>query len=350
MTRACLRGSLRRDVCRYAFFLSLFLVAPGIHAQTTSEPTDPRGGSVRIDTSIATSAMTKLVRGLNKHFPNLKIEFVRAGSVEVVKRFVAERQAGLIGPDLIHSADPGGFDYFSQKGWLDTSLAELPLLKDYRDGFFDRSNGWVALRATGIAIMYNTKNVKRDDLPQTWKELANPKWKGRVAISDPNRAGSSFSHLYAMWKIYGADYLKAFAANDVMVAGDGSATREAVATGERDLAPVSEYDAFEFKKDGKPVDIAWPQDGTILLPAPLALAKGSKNADNAKALAAYLLSQEGQQLIVDTTLTWSPRRDVPAPEGKPPLDSIKTISFDWTKVAAEKGAVLNLYFQDFQAN
>jgi iron(III) transport system substrate-binding protein len=341
---------LRRAICRYALTASLLPFASAIHAQTPGEPADPRSGSVRIDVSVSTSAMTKIVKGLNKHFPNLKIDFVRAGSIETVKRFVAERQAGLIGADLIHSADPGGFDYFAQKGWIDKSLTDLPLLKDYRDGFYDKAAGWVALRATGIAIMYNTKNVKKEDVPKTWKELADPKWKGRIAISDPNRAGSSFSHLYAMWKIYGPDYLKAFAANDVMVAGDGSATREAIAAGERDIAPVSEYDAFESKKEGKPVDVAWPADGTVLLPAPLALVAGSKNADNAKALAAYMLSQEGQQLIVDTTLTWSARHDVPAPEGKPPLDSIKTVSFDWTKVAAEKGKVLNLYFQDFQAN
>ena len=93
------------------------------------------------------------------------------------------------------------------------------------------------MRATGIALMYNTKLVKKDDLPKTWKELAEPKWKGRIAISDPNRAGSSFSHLYAMWKMYGADYLESFAKNDVFVAGDGTATRDAVANGERDIGP-----------------------------------------------------------------------------------------------------------------
>lgn len=339
---------LRRAFCGYA--LSLPLLPLARPARAASDPIDPRTGSVRIDVSIATSAMTKLVKDLNQHFPNLKINFVRAGSIETVKRFVAERSAGMIGADLIHSADPGGFDYFSQKGWVDKSLTELPLINDYRDGFYDKNDGWVALRATGIAIMYNTDTVKQNELPKTWKDLLDPKWKGRIAISDPNRAGSSFSHLYAMWKLYGPDYFKALAANNVMVAGDGSATRQAVATGERDIAPVSEYDAFEFKKMGKPVDVVWPQDGTILLPAPLALVAGSKNADNAKALAAYMLSKEGQQLIVDTTLTWSARRDVAAPEGKPPLDAIKTVSFDWTKVAAEKGTVLNLYFQDFQAN
>jgi iron(III) transport system substrate-binding protein len=153
-----------------------------------------------------------------------------------------------------------------------------------------------------------------------------------------------------MWKLYGPDYFKAFAANDVMVAGDGSATREAIASGERDVAPVSEYDAFAFKKDGKPVDVIWPEDGTILLPAPLGLAKGSDNPENGKALAEYLLSQEGQQLIADTTLSWSARRDVKAPEGKPELDAIKTIDFDWSKMGTEKGQLLDLYFKSFQAN
>jgi iron(III) transport system substrate-binding protein len=175
------------------------------------------------------------------------------------------------------------------------------------------------------------------------------KWKGRIAISDPTRAGSSFSHLYAMWKMYGVDYIVKFARNDVFVAGDGSATREAVANGERDIAPVSEYDAFTFAKEGKPVDVAWVDDGTIMLPAPLALVKGSPNNENGLALAQYLLSREGQQLIVDTTLSWSARADVKAPAGKPELDSIKLATFDWTKAAAEKGQVLDLYFRYFQS-
>jgi iron(III) transport system substrate-binding protein len=310
---------------------------------------DPRGGSVRIYVSLATSAMTRLVAAVGKHFPNLKIDFVRAGSVETVKRFVAERQAGRIGADLIHGADPGGFEYFAEKGWLDPRLAALPLSADYRDGFVDRKAGWVAMRATGIALMYNTKLVAKDALPKTWKELIEPKWKGRIAISDPTRAGSSFSHLYAMWKMYGPDYLDKLAKNDVFVAGDGTATREAVANGERDVAPVSEYDAFEFAKEGKPVAVDWVEDGTIMVPAPLAVVKGSPNGDNALALAQYLLSREGQTAITDVILSWSARKDVKAPPGKPELDSIKLATFDWEKAAAEKGQLLDLYFKYFQS-
>ena len=310
---------------------------------------DNRSGTVRIYVSLATSAMTRLVAAMNRHFPNLKIEFVRAGSVETVKRFVAERQAGRIGADLIHGADPGGFEYFAQKDWLDARLAAPALTQNYRAGFFDQKAGWVALRATGIALMYNTKLVAKDALPKTWKELIEPKWKSRVAISDPTRAGSSFSHLYAMWKMYGADYLDKFAKNDVFVAGDGTATRDAVANGERDIAPVSEYDAFEFKKEGKPVDVDWVADGTIMLPAPLGLVKGSANSENALALAQYMLSREGQQSVAQTILSWSARKDVAAPDDKPDLDSIKLATFDWDKAASEKGQVLDLYFKYFQS-
>jgi iron(III) transport system substrate-binding protein len=320
---------------------------PALAQDTTA--VDNRSGTVRIYVSLATSAMTKLVAAMNKHFPNLKIEFVRAGSVETVKRFVAERQAGRIGADLIHGADPGGFEYFAEKGWLDTRLAAPALTQNYRDGFFDQKAGWVALRATGIALMYNTKLVAPAALPKTWKELIEPRWKGRIAISDPTRAGSSFSHLYAMWKMYGTDYLDKFAKNDVFVAGDGTATREAIANGERDVAPVSEYDAFEFKKEGKPVDVDWVADGTIMLPAPLGLVKGSPNSDSALALAQYMLSREGQRSVAATILSWSARKDVAAPADKPDLDSIKLATFDWEKAASEKGQILDLYFKYFQS-
>src|SRR5262249_9972232 len=176
-----------------------------------------------------------------------------------------------------------------------------------------------------------------------------PKWKGRVAISDPTRAGSSFSHLYGMWKMYGPEWLERFAKNDVFVAGDGTATREAVATGERDVAPVSEYDAINFRNDGKPVDVVWPQDGTLMIPAPLGVAKDSPNNANALALAEYLLSREGQQMIALLISTWSGRADVQAPPGKPALDQIKLATFDWEKAATEKGQLLGLYFKYFQA-
>ena len=142
---------------------------------------------------------------------------------------------------------------------------------------------------------------------------------------------------------------RSLANNDVLVAGDGSATREAVASGERDVAPVSEYDAFELKAKGEPVDVTWLQDGTIMVPAPLALVKGSPDNANGMALAKYLLSQEGQELVVKNTLSWSARKDVPAPPGKPDMDSIKTVTFDWTKAATEKSQLLNLYFQDFES-
>jgi iron(III) transport system substrate-binding protein len=326
----------------------LLLAANACQAQDRAA-VDPRSGTVRIYISVATSAAAKLVAALKEHFPNLKVEFVRAGSVETVRRFIAERQAGRIGADLIHGADPGGFEYFAQKGWLDKRLATPTITKDYRDGFFDRNAGWVALRATGIAPMYNTSLVKKANLPITWKEFVDPKWKGRIAISDPTRAGSSFSHLYAMWKMYGAGWIEKFAKNDVFVAGDGTATREAVATGERDIAPVSEYDAFTFRSDGKPVDVTWLEDGTIMVPAPLGLVKDSPNNANALALAEYMLSQEGQRMIADVISTWSARKDVKAPPGKPELDSIKLVTFDWEKAAAEKGQVLDLYFKSFQA-
>jgi len=312
-------------------------------------PVDPRAGTVRIYESISSEATAKLVRAFGRHFPNLKIEFVRAGSVETIKRFIAERLAGRIAVDLIHVADPGGFDYLAAKGWLDPRLTQLPLVAAYRDGFYDPKAGWIALRATGIAPMYNTQLVRKEDIPRTWKELIESKWKGRIALSDPNRAGSSFSHLYAMWKLYGEDYLAKLGRNDVLIAGDGAATRNAVAQGERDLAPVSEYDAFRIKREGAPVDVAWFDDGTVMVPAPLALVKDSPNSENALALAEYMLSREGQQIVSDVIASWSARRDVKAPDSKPELDDIKLAHVDWGKAGEEKAQLTDLYFKYFQA-
>ena len=104
-----------------------------------------------------------------------------------------------------------------------------------------------------------------------------------------------------------------------------------------------------MKDKGQPIDVAWLEDGTIIVPAPVALVRGSTNADNGTALATYLLSQNGQQLIASVVRSWSARKDVKAPAGKPELSDIKLAHVDWKKAAAEKSALLDLYFKYFQS-
>src|ERR1700676_1734218 len=86
-----------RPLLRSAAGLALLAVVAASPSRAQSQdagPVDPRTGSVRIYVSLATSAMTRLVAAMNKHFPNLKIDFVRAGSVERERPFVGERKGG----------------------------------------------------------------------------------------------------------------------------------------------------------------------------------------------------------------------------------------------------------------
>src|SRR3954470_4690467 len=128
------RSTLRPAVA----ILGALILASSWSPALAQAPVDSRAGQTRIYVSLATEAVARLVGELKKPFPNLKIEFVRAGSVETVNRFVAERQAGRIFPDLLHGADPGGFDYFAERGWIDKRLAELPLANDFLPGFVDK--------------------------------------------------------------------------------------------------------------------------------------------------------------------------------------------------------------------
>jgi hypothetical protein len=74
---------LRSRCAGLALAMAAILVTSPVVAQAAGT-IDPRSGTVRIYVSLATSAMTRLVAAVGKHFPNLKIEFVRAGSVETV--------------------------------------------------------------------------------------------------------------------------------------------------------------------------------------------------------------------------------------------------------------------------
>ena len=85
--------------------------------------------------------------------------------------------------------------------------------------------------------MYNTKLVAKDAVPKTWKELIEPEMEGphRHLRSDPRRLVvlASLRHVEDVRR---RTISSKFARNDVFVAGDGTATRDAVADGERDIA------------------------------------------------------------------------------------------------------------------
>ena len=94
------------------------------------------------------------------------------------------------------------------------------------------------------------------------------------------------------------------------------------------MADGNEYNLFQIKEKGGPVEIVYPTEGTPLIVGPKAVFKDAPNPNAARLFQCYCFTPECQQLIVDfggcaRCIRW-PRRS----RGRKPFAQIKTMKED----------------------
>src|SRR3989441_2232352 len=118
-------------------------------------------------------------------------------------------------------------------------------------------NGNYTLRATVNVIAYNTKLVPAAEAPKGWKDLLDPKWRGRMVTAHPGYSGVISTHVLALVQLYGWDYFKQLAQNKLMLVQSAVDPAGVVASGERQVA-VNGGDYYYYyyyysdEKEGEP--------------------------------------------------------------------------------------------------
>ena len=129
-------------------------------------------------------------------------------------------------------------------------------------GFKDKDGYYYGLRATVNVIAYNTKAVSAAEAPKTWKDLLDPKWKGKMVTAHPGYSGVIATHVLALVNLYGWDYFKQLAQNKLMLVQSAVDPSGVVASGERPVAVTAgDYTFYQIKKKGNPVEIVYPEGG-----------------------------------------------------------------------------------------
>jgi len=163
------------------------------------------------------------------------------------------------------------------------------------------------------ALTFNTKKIKPAEMPKSWEEVANPKFKGMVALDDPMRAGPLSSMLAGLKEQWKDDnrfnhFLRGLKALNVPVHKSTSAMFRLVIAGEYAICmPALLHDVIEEKEKGTPVDylktvapVVFPRQAGIYGKAP--------NPNAARLFAEWAISLEGQKAI-DSVGRESSRKD-----------------------------------------
>src|SRR6266571_4858245 len=140
-------------------------------------------GKVVWYTSLALSSSEKVAKLFEAAYPGIKVEVHRTGSQRILQRVMQELQANLKLVDVIHTSDAGHFVLLKEKKLL---MKYTPAgVEPFHAGFKDRDGYYYGLRATVNVIAYNAKLVSAGDVPKGWKDLLDPKWKGKLVTAHP---------------------------------------------------------------------------------------------------------------------------------------------------------------------
>jgi iron(III) transport system substrate-binding protein len=199
-------------------------------------------------------------------------------------------------------------------------------LPAYRDRMIDPDDQWFGLRITLYDVGYNPNLVRPEDVPTSWKELGDPRYRGKLVVAHPSYSGTAVTYIQALLGVYGWDYFKAIAVNDPLVVQSTIDVTSKVVGGERAIgAGSNDYSNYAQLKRGQPIKILQPSEGVPFILSPQGVAKTAPHPNAAQLFVEYSLSKEGQALLVNEGGLYSVREDVALQDDRTPLKDIKIL-------------------------
>lgn len=226
--------------------------------------------------------------------------------------------------DLFFAQDSGHLGVLAKAG----HFAPLPqdLLGEVEPQFRDPEGKWVGTSGRARVLVYNPTKYKPEDLPKSLKELADPKWKGKLGWAPTN--GSFQAHISALRHLWGEgetrEWLKGMKALEPARYPKNSPQVKAVSNGEIDVGWVNHYYLHKIKSSQPDLVAAnYSFDkgdaGNLMMVAGVGVVSNSVRKVNALQLARYLVSEEAQKYFTQKVYEYPTRPGVAPHPDVPPL-------------------------------
>ena len=297
------------------------------HAQDSRVEAAKKEGKVVWYTSLVLPSAEKVAKLFEAAYPGVKVEVHRTGSERILQRVMQELQANIKNVDVIHTSDAGHFVLLKDKKLL---AKYTPAgVESFPSGFKDKDGFSYGLRATVNCIAYNTKAIPAAEAPKTWKDLLDPRWKGKMVTAHPGYSGVIATHVLALVHLHGWDYFKALAQNQLMLVQSANDPSGTVASGERPVAVNGgEYSFYQLKKKGNPVEMVYPKEGVPLVVSPTAITSFAPHPTAARLFTDFTFGRELQQFLADSEGLYTGHPEVKYPADKPKLSDLKLLNTD----------------------
>ena len=301
---------------------------PELSSQTLTETalvagSKAEGGALTFYTSITNASNAALVAAFEKTFPWTKLEIVRKGGPVLAQQFYAEKAAGIEKVDVINSGAAEVYPDFRKKQFL-ARIDNLPEYGATRPIARGPDGSYVAFLFISEPMIWNTRLLSSENVPDDLWDFALPTWKDKLASGNPTSGGASMN--WYSWVCecrkqappatrppsnLGAKWMNAVRLNDILLPGEVGPLNNAIITGQRELA-VSQWmgSVVEAIDAGAPIDYKYPIQGTIGQHWIAGINAKAPHPYTARLFLNWLLSRDGQILLIQKLGAHSARVDI----------------------------------------
>jgi iron(III) transport system substrate-binding protein len=312
-------------------------------------PAVAQAGSVTVYTALEEDEIADYVAAAKKDLPDIDLKVLRLSTGDLGARMLAE----VANPqhDVIW-------------GWAVTNMLDprvMALVEPYsaRGGealpaaYKDPGGHWFAATGYMAAFCVNTELLKAKSLPvpTSWKDLANPVYKGEVVMPNPVSSGTGYLQIAAILQGQGNEkgwqFLKTLDGNIAQYIKSGSKPCKSARSGEYAIGASLAFAAIKSVEEGFPIKMVIPTDGAGYELEASALMKTSKNKADAKRFLDWTLSPAAAALYTKykeiVTIPGAPVAKA-AQEAGLPADLQKVLyPMDFAKSATERDAILQTW-------
>lgn len=234
-----------------------------------------------------------------------QVNVTYGGTGDIVNRLQAEK------------SNPRGDIWYGGGGWIPFEFAkDEGLLAEYTpepaqdweqfEGpiqMYEDDWYWTGADVFTLGLSYDTEEFEESELPQTWEELADDKWKDRFQLPNPAASGTATLFVLSQMMAFGEDeaweYFDKIVENAQAIPDSGAGPTQAVAQGEADLGVAFEFMPYQLEEQqGATTGFFIPEDTPVLV-NPITLIADGPNPEGAKKFMDWFLSPEGAQVRAD---------------------------------------------------